>query len=490
MFKKKQDEKEKKEKKTFGQSIKASFTNKKFKGGAYATIVSMIMIVIVLVVNLFVTELDVTVDLTPDGKYSLDEQTVELLKGLDENISIYYLVQSGSEYDEFRKIIDQFDDYNSKVTVTYKDPVQYPKFASQYVDDDISAQSFLVVNEDTGRAKYVDYSEVLVTTIDYSTYQQSVTALDVEARIDSAIQYVTNDNLPVVYAVSGHGENDVTSTMSSLFQKENIDLNSISTLTAEEIPTDCNVLLISMPQNDYTEEEVEMIKSYLENGGKAIINVDYVTPDLPNFMSLVEYYGVKVTEGIVVEPSSSYYRGNYPTELVPTIAINDYTDGVKGKKFVICPISSGLTLREDIRDTITTTPILTSSDEAYSKVDINAQTTNKERGDVDGPFYFGLEVTETYNDVETKIVFYSGKYMFDDSYISVSTFGNSTLLVNTINTLCDQENAISVPSLSLELEYLTMTSAQKNSTAVIISIVIPLLVLGAGIVVVVNRRKK
>ena len=278
MFKKKQDEKEKKEKKTFGQSIKASFTNKKFKGGAYATIVSMIMIVIVLVVNLFVTELDVTVDLTPDGKYSLDEQTVELLKGLDENISIYYLVQSGSEYDEFRKIIDQFDDYNSKVTVTYKDPVQYPKFASQYVDDDISAQSFLVVNEDTGRAKYVDYSEVLVTTIDYSTYQQSVTALDVEARIDSAIQYVTNDNLPVVYAVSGHGENDVTSTMSSLFQKENIDLNSISTLTAEEIPTDCNVLLISMPQNDYTEEEVEMIKSYLENGGKAIINVDYVTP--------------------------------------------------------------------------------------------------------------------------------------------------------------------------------------------------------------------
>ncbi|MBE5962470.1 MAG: hypothetical protein E7256_14020 [Lachnospiraceae bacterium] len=489
MFKK-QDEKNKKEKKKLGQSIKASFTNKKFKGGAYATAVSAIMIVIVLVVNLFISELDLSVDLTSDGRYTLDEQTKELLKGIDENISIYYLVQSGSEYDEFRKVIDQFDDYNSKVSVTYKDPVQYPKFASQYVEDNISEQSFLVVNEDTGRAKYVDYSEVLVTSMNYSTYQQSVTALDIEGRIDSAIQYVTNEDLPVIYAVGGHGENDVTSTMSSLLEKENIDLNTVSTLTAEEIPSDCDVLFISMPQTDYTQEEVEMIKTYLKNGGKAIINVDYVTPDLLNFTSLVEYYGVKVTEGIVVEPSSSYYRGNYKTELVPAIATNDYTEGVKGKKFVICPISSGLTLREDIRDTITTTPILTSSDEAYSKVNVNAETTNKESGDVDGPFYFGLEVAETYNDVETKIIFYSGKYMFDDSYISMSTFGNATLFINTINALCDQENAISVPSLSLQVEYLTMTSAQKNTTAAVVGIVIPLIVLGAGILVVVNRRKK
>lgn len=70
--------------------IKNSFRSKKFKGGAYATSLSAIMIVLVVVINLFFSELNIKIDLTADAKNSLTDETVEMIKNLDDKITIYY----------------------------------------------------------------------------------------------------------------------------------------------------------------------------------------------------------------------------------------------------------------------------------------------------------------------------------------------------------------------------------------------------------------
>ena len=89
-----------------------------------------------------------------------------------------------------------------------------------------------------------------------------------------------------------------------------------------------------------------------------------------------------------------------------------------------------------------------------------------------------------------RLVIYSGKYMFDDSYLSTNVFGNQDLLINTVNDLADQENTVNIRTTSLAGDYLVMTSAQKNRNGAIVTFVIPLAFIVAGVVVTVQRRRK
>lgn len=474
-----------------GRKIKASFQSRKFKGGAYATIISAVVLVIVLLINLFAQELGITKDLTKDSKYSLTEETKELIKGINNNITIYYLVESGDEIEEFERIVNNYDNLNSKVSVQYKDPVQYPKFASQYVKDEIAAQSFLVVNEDTKAAKYIAYEDLLDYEINYSTYQYEVTGLKVEAQIDAAIAAVTNEDLPTIYTLTGHGEASVSSYLSELFEDNNITSTEFSSLTAQSVPEDCDVLLINMPQYDLTEEETALIKDYLMKGGDAIFLVDYVTYTLPNVVSLLNYYGVDVVEGLVVEGDSQYtMNSRYPTLLVPKISSHEFVKNIKDKKYIIVPVGSGLSIRDDKRETVETDTILKTSDVAYSKININATVADKEENDISGPFILGLEAKEAVGEEETRIAVYTGKAFLDDQYLQTTSFGNADLIINTINEMSGQENTLSIRSTSLSEPMVSMNTAQKSSIGLIVVVILPLFFLAIGITVVVRRRRK
>lgn len=474
-----------------GNHIKASFQSRKFKGGAYATTISAVVILIILILNLVVQELDITKDLTADSKYSLTEETKELIANLDQNITIYYLVESGGEIDEFKRIVNNYDNINDKVKVQYKDPVQYPKFASQYVDDDIDTQSFLVVNEDTKAAKYIAYNDLLDYEINYSTYQYEVTGLKVEAQIDAAIAAVTNEDLPTVYALTGHGESSFSSYLTETFQSNNITTNEFSSLTAQSVPEDCDVLFLNMPQYDLTQEETQMIKDYLMNGGDAIFCVDYTTYTLPNVVSLLNYYGVNIVEGFVVEGDSQYTMSSrYPTLLVPKISSHEFVKNIKDKKYVIVPVGSGLSIRDDKRETVETETILQTSDSAYSKINTNSTVAAKEENDIAGPFILGLEAKESVGEEETRIAVYTGKALLDDQYLQTSSFGNVDLMMNTINEMTGQENALSIRSTDLSDAMVSLNNAQKNRIGLVVVVILPLFVLATGIAVVVRRRRK
>lgn len=459
---------------------------RKIRQGAYATVISVVAIVIILFVNLIVGELNFTVDLTADKRYSLSDQTKELVKGLESKITIYYLVQSGNEITDFKKIIDNYAKIGDKVSVVCKDPVQYPKFASKYVEDEVGTQSFIVVNEDTQKGKYIAKEDAYGFTFNNATGQYVPTQVVLEARIDAAIQAVTNEKLPKIYAVDGHGEIPVSTYMGNTLTDSNVAYDSISTLAAEKIPEDCDILYICQPKSDFVDQEMNMILDYLKNGGKAIICVNLDSYALPNFMNIVHYYGLDVVYGFIREGDSNYSYGRYATMLLPKIYVNDYTKGIKGEKYIVCNYSSGLEERDDKRDTVLISPILKTSDDAYSKTNVQSKIVEKEEGDVEGPFLVGASIDEG----DTKIAVYSGTDLWNDQLISNASFGNADLLMNTINYMTGQKNTLSIQGLSLEEKVLSMTQAQKSRVGILVVGIIPLSFLAIGIFVVIQRRKK
>ena len=86
------------EKQDFKTKVKGAFGTKAFKSGGYSLLASVIVIVIVFALNMAVGALPANwtkFDMTDTGMFSLSDQSKELVKSIDEPVTIYVL-QSGS----------------------------------------------------------------------------------------------------------------------------------------------------------------------------------------------------------------------------------------------------------------------------------------------------------------------------------------------------------------------------------------------------------
>ena len=390
----------------------------------------------------------------------------------------------------FSKHGEKYAEESSHIKVETKDPVVNPKFTSQYTSDDVSANSLIVVCGD--RSKVVSYDTIYQSSMDYNTYSYTTTGFDGEGQIDSAISYVTSENLPILYTLDGHGEKELDSTLKEDIEKANIDIQSLNLLTEESVPDDAACLLINAPTSDISDTEKDAIIEYLENGGKAMIFSDYTEESMTNFDAVLANYGVERTEGIVIEGDSQHYA-QMPYYLVPTV---DSTDAISNFAsngyYVLMPYAQGIQKTDDVRDTVTINSLLTTSDSAYSKVDVNSGNIEETDDDIKGPFDLGVSITESLDDdKETQIVYYSSSNLMDSQINQMVSGGNEQMLMESLSWMCssDETSTISVPAKDLQVSYLTLTAYDASFWKIIIIGLIPVAFLVIGFGVWMKRRK-
>ncbi len=484
------------EKKTIKERFKQSFTNRKFKQGAYSSLITTIVVVVILIANMIVSELDLKVDVSDEKFYTLTDSTKDFVKKVDHDITIYYIAESGNEVTMIKRIVDKYNNLSDHVKVVTKDPVLYPKFTSQYVDTntEVSDNSVIVVDETNGRSKYIPYTDMLIQSTDYYSYSTTTTGIDVEGQITSAIQYVVFEDLPTMYAVQGHGEMEISSTLASYLTKQNVNQETLNTLSAESIPDDCSFLLLNGPVYDYTDDETTLIMDYLKKGGSAIILANFAasTEDLPNFNSILNYYGVSLVDSYVIEGDGNHYLSQAPTYLIPDISSHDITNDLKSSnKPVVVPAAKGIQIIDDVRSTLTVEELLNTSDKAYSKTDMNSQVYEQEDTDVAGPFTLGVAITEQVDDVETKVVVYGSSYLLDDSMITYEQLGNTDLFLSSINWMADVSvETLAIQAKTFDDKYVTLTSAQANNWSVFVILIIPGVFILTGVFIWLRRRKQ
>ena len=471
--------------------LRASFSGRKFKSGAYTSLLTVIVLAMLVVINLIISRMDLKVDLSVNQYYTLTQPTKDLVKGIKDDISIYYLVETGKETQIFKRIADKYESLSNHIKVELKDPVLYPKFASRYVEEEVKANSFLVVNHSNNRAKYVSYEEMLVygDEFNYETFNYNLVGIDVEGKLTSAVQYVTTEDVPVIYTTTGHKEKETGQIFTTALQKQNVKVKSTPTLTISSIPEDCDILMINSPEADFTADEIDMIMSYMENGGNVMLVVDYRATKLENLSALMDYYGIRMKDGIVFEGDSNKHAQNNPHLIIPDVKQHAITNtAIEYGKFVIMPSSTGLQILNNTRSSLKVEPLLVTSDKAYAKINLETNTFTKEIGDHDGPFYVGLAATDTFKGSSAKLIVYSSEFVFDDS--ALEGFGNYEILTGTISHLAGSIRPISVKTRSLSLDPLALTQKQANSWGIITAVILPLLILAGGVVISLRRRKR
>ena len=471
-----------------------TISKKHIKNGSYTMVMSVIFIAVVIVINMIVSTIPSKyseIDISSQKLYSIGDETKKMLKDLEKDVTIYQIAQSGSEDENISNLLKKYEDESKHIKVEQKDPVVNPKFVSQYTSDDLSANSLIVVCGD--RNKVIDYNNIYETSVDYQTYSSQTTGFDGEGQITSAIRYVTSENLPALYTVEGHGEKDMDSSIKEDIEKANMDIKSLNLLTEGSVPDDADCLFIDSPSTDFSSDEKDAIIEYLENGGKAIIFSDYTTEDMPNFDAILENYGVQRTEGVVFEGDNQHYAMQMPYYLVPTINSTDASsETASAGYYVLAPYAQGIKQLDDVRDTVKIESILTTSDQAYSKTDLNSNTIEKEDGDVEGPFDLGVSITESLDDdKETQIVYYSTSNLMDSQTNQMVSGGNEKLIMESLKWMTDTEESasVSIPSKSLEVSYLTITDYDAAFWKICTIALIPGIFLVIGFVVWIKRRK-
>nr|WP_326126561.1 GldG family protein [uncultured Oscillibacter sp.] len=459
-----------------------------FRGGSYSLVVSAVVLAILIVVNLFASSLPsrlTKIDISSSKLYSITSNTKVVVNALDQDVTIYWVVQSGEEDDVIENLLSKYDSLSEHIEIVKKNPDVFPTFAAQYTNETVQNNSLIV--ECGEKSRYIAIDDIYLGEVNMYTGTYNATDFDGEGAITSAIDYVVSEDLPQLYLLEGHGEAELPASFSEQIEKENMETNPLSLLTADEIPEDADCVVIYCPSSDISSEEKDMLADYAAQGGKLLVIAGPVEEGiLENLYGLLADYGVEAQEGIVVEEDREHYAFQAPYVLLPDMNSHAITDSlIEESYYPIMPVSLGLTGTENF-DEERVTALLTTSDWAFSKLDgYSLSTYEWEEGDIDGPFALAVSIA-TAN--EGNIVWFTSSQFLDEMYNAYSSGANMDLAMNALSSLIGESEAIAIRSKSLNYNYLTISDSTSSLLKVLMIGVFPLAYLGFGVWIVMKRR--
>lgn len=463
--------------------------------GGMSLLIILVTIAIVIAVNVAVSMLPsewIHLDLSDSNVLSISETTRTVVGNLTEDVTLYYIVQPGNEDLDTQELLNRYKDMSNHIKIVTKDPLLYPGFAAQYTTETLGENSIIV--ESAQRFSIITQADIYVSNYTYDqvnyTYSSN-TEFDGENALTSAIDFVVSDTLPKVYMLSGHGETVLPSTLVSAIERQNIQLDTLDLLSHGAIPEDANCLLIAAPTQDITDAELNTILHYLNQGGRLMLITGYGADEFPNLMKLPEYINAILCPGIVLEESADYSLSGYQYYLLPELREHEITDPlIAGGIRTILPMTQGIRLTGSAEDGFNISPLLVTSETAYSKINGIASTTlEREKEDIAGPFILGLAASKELDNGTMQMIWIPSNMILDEETNSLVADGNFSLLVNSLGWMCEHKNAITIHGKNLMAQYLAVPAGSASRWSILFIGIIPAaLLLAAGIIW--YRRKR
>ena len=464
----------------------------------------VILIAIFILVNLLFMKLDITpLDFTKQGLYTLSDESKEQIKNVTQNVTMYFF-----GYDDSSTAVTlakQYHDLNDKITIQIIATSERPDLAAEY---NVTTSSQLVAVQATERYKIIDASDMY--TYDSSTGQY----VDItEQKLTNAILDVTIAKKPQIYFLTGHGEygiddSSAMKTLATYIENDVNDVNKLDLLTSD-MPETCDVLVIANPTSDFTDLETEKIQNYINAGGKIVWMQDpYMfisgwteSTTYPNISKILSQFGISFSSGVVCEESSSNMIAGTPDLIIPNMTYNGivkdlYTDGT------VALLDSGkinTVSDEELENLgVTASPFLQSTETSFYREDINSDISKKLDTDEEGPFTLAEILTKKIDDdTESTLVAYSNA-LFATNYIvkisesigtPISIRENKDIILNTIAYLSDREDSIRIRKDTGIVTFDAITE-QENRIVLWIIFAIPIIIIIAGIVITIVRKRK
>ena len=260
---------------------------------AQAAVYTLIVIAILGVLNFLANRYNKSFDATANKKYTLSDQTAKIVKNIQGDLTIVYWDRPNA----FPNAEDLFNRYKGLS----------PKVSVQYQDVDKKRTEAIAAGVKS------PLPNIFVKVGNKTELAKSLTEEEVTGAMVRALK--GGDRMVCFLTGSGEGspadtdQNGGYSAAKELTEKNNYKTKAVPMIPKPEIPADCTIVVIGGPKRNYLQPEVDAIKAYVENGGRALIMLDppikfgSEIDENPAFVSVLAGWGVKLHNDLVLDLS-------------------------------------------------------------------------------------------------------------------------------------------------------------------------------------------
>lgn len=469
--------------------------SRKLKYGSLSTALTIAFVAVILILNIVCTMLttnySLKLDISGDGLYELDTQTLQIIDKNERDIKFYIYSDEASFTAQYAEVLRRIVNKSSHFSLEFVDPNQNPTFASSFGSQYNIAQG-AVVMESGGKIRVIAPEEMY----NYDQNSGAVTYL-LEERVASSIMSFIQDREEIIYFVTGHGEStDVT--LRNLFANNGYTVKDISLYKDMTFEEKATLMVIAAPARDYSAGEVAAIDSFLSNqyeyGRHLMCFTGAASIELPNIEGLLYEWGFEMGKDMVVESDANRYI-SLPTIFRPDIQSNELTNKLTGGDVpVVLSAARSITTRFEVNGNLMVAPVLTTGADSYAKSTKEGgtiSTYNKEDGDTQGPITVAAlsQNVKVYNNQNIySYVFACGSSdMLMSDYMAYADNGDFLIKLYDLMMQREGETVLSAVKYTAT-QALILTEGQKTFVNIIVMAVIPGIVLIAGIIVFIRRR--
>ncbi|MBQ7968331.1 MAG: GldG family protein [Clostridia bacterium] len=495
------------------KNTKKFFSNKKFKYGSAAVIFTCVCVAAVIIFNIIFSSLAGkflwSIDMTTNQLFTLSDASRKLLKDVDKKITINFCQPLDTLIeDEAQNLIYQcakeYEKAYDNISIEYIDILTNPSLIEKYSSSSNTRikTTSVVVTSDTDFRTFTQES-FFATDSDSGV----VRAFDGELRFTTAILQLCSDS-PIAYFSTGHGETVGSANnrpdLWKLFENAGYEVKTID-LTKEEFNEEAQVLIVNDPKRDFwgmndEVNEIDKIVKYLNNLGNLMVFVDPETPELPEFESLLEEWGIKLESAVIKDFENSFSNDGlklnafYPTETMGSTLYKELTKMDLAPKTVVNN-ARPLSIIWNVNGTDSTnslsqrhaSPVLQSYSSAQAfPYNENSDYTAK------APYNLVTLTQETQyvnNQAYQSYVMVVGSTDFaTDAYLHTNAYANSDILYAAMRIMGKETIPNDLEHKYLEDQSLEITKEAANNWTLAICIIAPVIVFTVGTIIQIRRK--
>lgn len=395
-------------------------------------------------------------DISQTKRYALSSKTAGLLKNLEKTVEVVVFFEPGNVlYEDIHNLLREYQFHTERLNIQWINPnrdfAQTEEMSSKYEVKDPN----VVVFACEGRNKYVRADEI--AAIDRSSGIERISAFQGEQAFSSAILGVSQDTVPVVYYLTGHGERDITSFdkrhgfsgAAQLIERDNIVLKPLLLISEKKIPNDCAALIIAGASKRMAQAEADLISNWLRYGGRLLILSD--AGQVSGLEELLQSWGVVIRNDVVIDPErtltgrevfvSAYNNHPITKKLDSTAAIFHLPRSVE-------PDYAQQKKNSADRPQVTALALSSKNGWAETQLEQTPPKYTKDTDDLPGPVAMAVAVEKGGATEQLNMqIRPSRMVVFGDSgFVSNSglTGGDISLFMSALNWLIDREHLMAI----------------------------------------------
>lgn len=513
---------------------------KKLKFGSMSIVVIVLVIAIVIVLNLIcgllMERYPIKIDLTPDNRYELTDESIEAVKAIDKDIEITvtmtkedfsYMSQTYENmfYQTYRlvvempfeiipEILDKYTVYakqgGGNISVKYvdmnKDPDIVTRFSNYYNGEITEGSIVLQCGE---RVKVISANAVagMIAPSSDSTQTNIRMVFAGESTLTSAIRAVADANpirTAVVTTMNGNTVFDTThAAIAASFERflssNGYDCTEIDIAADELSPEDYDMIIVAAPQVDFSEDIISKLSDFLYNGGNYEKDMIYIpnfyATNLPNISAFLEEWKISIDQSAIMDDNmvqATYSSLGGMVDYAPMLDVADTeTVGTLPNETIplVASYAKPVNIISKNNDTINK-EILKSKSTSYL-TSLETGESSGEKASYNVIVSARKETSEQLNVYGSDLLVIGSPFMLDNAVLSnTNTYNNASAVLNIVNNISGKEESVIIPEKSIQQSGLSMTTASARVIQIVVIIVIPLLIAVAGVAVLVWRKNK